>query len=76
MTVFKEFVEHHINDEESKVVKSAEKALGHPEIQNIMRQFEQDKQKIKKNMKQPGRSQQLTQDGRLKRHLPQKCGVS
>ena len=51
MSVFKELVEHHIKDEESKVFKSAEKALDQDEIQNIMRRFEQEKQKIKKNMK-------------------------
>ena len=50
MYVFKELVEHHIHDEESKVFKSAEKALGHDEIQKIMKQFEQEKQKIKKNL--------------------------
>ena len=48
MSVFKELVEHHIKDEESKVFKSAEKALGQDEIQNIMKRFEQEKQKIKK----------------------------
>jgi len=51
MTVFKELVEHHIKDEESKVFKSAEKALDHDEMQNIMKQFEQEKQKIKKSLK-------------------------
>jgi hypothetical protein len=51
MGVFKELVEHHIQDEEKKVFKSAEKALGHDEIQNIMKQFEQEKQKIKKSLK-------------------------
>lgn len=51
MGVFKEIVEHHIKDEEKKVFKSAEKALGHDEIQNIMKQFEQEKQKIKKGLK-------------------------
>lgn len=51
MGVFKELVEHHIKDEEKKVFKSAEKALGHDEIQNIMKQLEQEKQKIKKNLK-------------------------
>jgi len=33
------------------VFESAEKALGHDEIQDIMKQFEQEKQKIKKNLK-------------------------
>jgi hemerythrin-like domain-containing protein len=51
MSVFKELVEHHIKDEESKVFKSAEKALGQDEIQNIMKQFELEKQKIRKNLK-------------------------
>ena len=51
MSVFKELVEHHIKDEESKVFKSAEKALGQDEIQNIMKRFEQEKQKIKKDLK-------------------------
>ena len=44
-------VEHHIKYEEKKVLKSAEKALGHDEIQNIMKQFEQEKQKIIKSLK-------------------------
>jgi hemerythrin-like domain-containing protein len=51
MSVFKELVEHHIEEEEGKMFKSAEKALGHDEIQNITKKFEQEKQKIKKNMK-------------------------
>jgi len=51
MAVFKELVEHHIKDEESKVFKSAEKALTQDDFEKIMKQFEQEKQKIKKNMK-------------------------
>jgi len=51
MTVFKELVEHHIKDEQSKVFKSAEKALSNDEFQNIMKQFEQEKQAIKKNLR-------------------------
>ena len=51
MSVFKELLEHHIQDEESKVFKSAEKALDHDEIQNIMEKFDQEKQKIKKTLK-------------------------
>ena len=51
MSVFKELVEHHVKEEEGKIFKSAEKALGHDEIQNIMKQFEQEKQKIKKSLK-------------------------
>ena len=47
MSVFQELVEHHIKDEESKVFKSAEKALDPDEFQNIMKRFDQEKQKIK-----------------------------
>jgi len=50
MSVFKELVEHHIKDEESKVFKSAEKALDQDEIQNIMKKFDEEKQKIKKTL--------------------------
>lgn len=50
ISVFKELVEHHIKDEESKVFKSAEKALDHDEMQTIMKKFDQEKQKIKKTL--------------------------
>ena len=51
MGVFKEIVQHHIKGEERKVFKSAQKALNLDEIQNIMKQFEQEAQKIKKSLK-------------------------
>lgn len=51
MSVFKELVEHHIKDEQSKVFKSAEKALSSEEFQSIMKQFEKEKQDIKKNLR-------------------------
>lgn len=51
MSVFKELVEHHIKDEESKVFKSAEKALDSDEFKTIMKKFDQEKQKIKKTLK-------------------------
>ena len=51
MTVFKELIEHHIKDEQSKVFKSAEKALGIEEFQDIRKKFEQEKQAIKKNLR-------------------------
>ena len=50
MTVFEELVEHHIEDEESKVFKSAEKAFDRDEFLGIMKQFDQEKQKIKKTL--------------------------
>lgn len=50
ISVFKELVEHHIKDEESKVFKSAEKALNQDEFKVIMKKFDQEKQKIKKTL--------------------------
>ena len=50
MAVFSELVEHHIKDEESKVFKSAAKALNPDELQTIMKKFDQEKQKIKKTL--------------------------
>ena len=47
MAVFKELVEHHIKDEESKVFKSAE-TLDHAEFQNIMKQFERKSRQSKR----------------------------
>jgi hemerythrin-like domain-containing protein len=41
----------HMKAEEKKVFKRTEKALGHDEIQNIMKQFELEKQKVKKSLK-------------------------
>jgi hemerythrin-like domain-containing protein len=43
MSVFKELVEHHVKEEEGKIFKTAEKALGEDEFQNIMKQFEQER---------------------------------
>ena len=51
MSVFKELVEHHVKEDEGKIFKTAAKALGEDEFQNIMKQFEQAKQKSKKNLK-------------------------
>jgi len=51
MSVFKELVEHHVKEEEGKIFKTAEKALGEDKLQSIMKQFEQEKQKLKENLK-------------------------
>jgi len=51
MSVFKELVEHHIKEEESNIFKSSEKALEQDEFQDIMKEFEQEKQKIKRYLK-------------------------
>ena len=52
LSVLKELIEHHIKDEEGKIFKSAEAALKADDFQNIMRRFEQEKEKIKKKMQQ------------------------
>ena len=51
MSVFKELVEHHVKEEESKIFKSAAKALDQDEIENIMEKFDQEKQRFKKTLK-------------------------
>ena len=51
LKVFKELVEHHIKEEESTIFKSAEKALEKNEIEDIMKKFEKEKEKIKKGLK-------------------------
>ena len=53
--VLQGFVEHHFQEEESKIFKSAKKSLSDDEIQNIVKQFEQEKQKNKKPIKQAPR---------------------
>ncbi|WP_300156387.1 hemerythrin domain-containing protein [Solidesulfovibrio sp.] len=47
MSVFKELVEHHVQEEESEVFKSATKALSPDEFPQILKQFEEEKQKLK-----------------------------
>lgn len=51
MSVFKELVEHHIQEEESKIFKIAKTALDPDELQSILKLFEQEKQRIKKTLK-------------------------
>src|SRR5512141_2738433 len=51
LSVFKELVEHHIQEEESRIFKSAKRALDSDEIQNIMTMFDQEKQRVKKTLK-------------------------
>jgi len=49
--VFKELVEHHIKEEESKIFKSAEKVFEKNELEDIMKKFDKEKEKIKKSIK-------------------------
>ncbi len=51
MSVFKELVEHHIQEEESTIFKTAKKALDSDELQDILEAFEQEKQRVKKTLK-------------------------
>ena len=50
LSVFKELVEHHIKEEESKIFKSAEKVFEKNEFEVILKKFDQEKQKIKKTL--------------------------
>ena len=50
VAVFKELVEHHIKEEEGTLFKSAEKALNADDFKKIMKKFELDKEKTKKNL--------------------------
>jgi len=49
--VYKEIVEHHIKEEESKIFKSAKKTFKKNEVENIMKKFDTEKKKILKGIK-------------------------
>ena len=51
VSVFKELVEHHIQEEESVLFKAAEKALSKDELDMMAEKVEEEKQKIKKKLK-------------------------
>lgn len=51
LSVLQEMVAHHVEEEEGKIFKDTEKVLKHEEIDQIMKKFEETKQKIKKGMK-------------------------
>ena len=51
LSVFKELVEHHIKEEESAIFKTAEKVLSQNKFQSILKQFVEEKQKFKENLK-------------------------
>jgi len=53
LSVFKELVEHHIEEEEGPIFKTAKEVLSKNKFQSIMKQFLEEKQKIKENLKQP-----------------------
>jgi hemerythrin-like domain-containing protein len=48
LSVFKELINHHIQEEEGSIFKTAETVLKEEELQEILRGFEQEKQKIRK----------------------------
>ena len=51
LSVFKELVEHHIKEEEGKIFKTAGKVFGEDEFKSITKKFEQEKRKLRKNLK-------------------------
>ena len=50
LSVFMELVEHHIEEEESKVFKDAEQNLDDKQLQSIFNDFKQQKEQIKSSM--------------------------
>jgi hemerythrin-like domain-containing protein len=50
LSVLKELVEHHIEEEESKIFDDAEEALSEDEMKKIMKKFEEEKEKVKSSM--------------------------
>jgi hemerythrin-like domain-containing protein len=53
LKVFKEMVEHHIEDEESKVFQAARDYLSHEEMEEIKEEYESEKEGIEEGM-EPG----------------------
>jgi len=45
LMVFKELINHHIKEEEDKVFKDAEKVISHDQMQEIIRGFQEEKEK-------------------------------
>jgi hemerythrin-like domain-containing protein len=50
LSVLKELVEHHIEEEESKIFDDAEEVLSEDEMKKIMKKFEEEKEKVKSSM--------------------------
>ena len=51
LSVFKELVEHHVEEEEGPIFKATEEVFNETKIQSIMKQFVVEKQKIKATLK-------------------------
>jgi hemerythrin-like domain-containing protein len=51
LKVFKEIVEHHIEEEEEELFEAAEDALEEDDLDKIMASFEKEKEKAKKKIK-------------------------
>jgi hemerythrin-like domain-containing protein len=52
MSVFKELVEHHIEEEEGELFQEAEKVLGKDQMSDILKRFNDAKQKAKSSLHQ------------------------
>jgi hemerythrin-like domain-containing protein len=50
LSVFKEIVEHHLEEEEGDIFKLADEAMDHDQMPAILKQFQEQKQKVKKAM--------------------------
>jgi hemerythrin-like domain-containing protein len=50
LKVFKELVEHHIEEEEDQIFKMAQETLASDKMSQIMESFQQEKEKVKKQL--------------------------
>ncbi len=49
LTVFKELIEHHVEEEESNLFPTAGKLLSEDQLQGILKKYQDEKQKVMKN---------------------------
>jgi hemerythrin-like domain-containing protein len=47
LSVFQELINHHIQEEESKIFEDAQKAISEEQIQKVMTNFQEEKEQVK-----------------------------
>jgi hemerythrin-like domain-containing protein len=50
LSVFKEMISHHIDEEESKIFQDAENVISEDEMKSVMENFQQEKERIKQQV--------------------------
>lgn len=51
LKVFKEIVEHHLEEEEGKIFKIAEEVLDQKQMSSLLKQFQEQKERVKQTLK-------------------------